>query len=83
MEADIVIIGGGQAGMMAGMLFARDGIDTLVLEKHSDFLRDFRGETVHPSTMELLDQLGMLERFLKRPHNCVAEARRSLARHGQ
>ncbi|MEY4502310.1 MAG: hypothetical protein RIS52_2200, partial [Pseudomonadota bacterium] len=50
--------------MMAGLLFARAGIDTLVLEKHGDFLRDFRGDTVHPSTMEILDQLGMLGRFL-------------------
>jgi 2-polyprenyl-6-methoxyphenol hydroxylase-like FAD-dependent oxidoreductase len=74
MEADIVIIGGGPAGMMAGLLFARAGIDTLVLEKHGDFLRDFRGDTVHPSTMEILDQLGMLERFLKRPHTRIDQA---------
>jgi 2-polyprenyl-6-methoxyphenol hydroxylase-like FAD-dependent oxidoreductase len=79
MEADIVIIGGGPAGMMAGLLFARAGIDTLVLEKHGDFLRDFRGDTVHPSTMEILDQLGMLERFLERPHNRVSEARGTVA----
>ncbi len=74
MEADIIIIGGGPAGMMAGLLFARAGIDTLVLEKHADFLRDFRGDTVHPSTMEILDQLGMLGRFLARPHNRVEQA---------
>ncbi len=74
MEADVVIIGGGPAGMMAGLLFARAGIETLVLEKHGDFLRDFRGDTVHPSTMEILDQLGMLGRFLERPHNRIDQA---------
>src|SRR6195952_5948117 len=63
-----IIVGGGPAGMMAGLLFARAGIETLVLEKHADFFRDFRGDTVHPSTMELLSELGMLERFLARPH---------------
>jgi 2-polyprenyl-6-methoxyphenol hydroxylase-like FAD-dependent oxidoreductase len=73
-EADIVIVGGGPAGMMAGLLFARAGIDVVVLEKHGDFLRDFRGDTVHPSTMEILGQLGMLERFLQRPHNRIMEA---------
>jgi len=55
--------------MMAGLLFARAGCDVLVLEKHADFFRDFRGDTVHPSTMEILSQLGMLGRFLKRPHS--------------
>ncbi len=79
MEADVVIIGGGPAGMMAGLLFARAGIDVLVLEKHKDFLRDFRGDTVHPSTMEILHELGMLERFLERPHNRLYEARGRIA----
>jgi 2-polyprenyl-6-methoxyphenol hydroxylase-like FAD-dependent oxidoreductase len=65
--------------MMAGLLFARAGIDTLVLEKHGDFLRDFRGDTVHPSTMEILHQLGMLERFLERPHNRIYEATGNVA----
>jgi len=55
--------------MMAGMLFARAGCTVLVLEKHADFFRDFRGDTVHPSTMEILDELGMLQRFLKRSHS--------------
>ena len=71
---DLIVVGGGPAGMMAGLLFARAGCDVLVLEKHADFFRDFRGDTVHPSTMEILDQLGMLQRFLKRPHNKVDNA---------
>lgn len=54
--------------MMAGLLFARAGIDTIVLEKHADFLRDFRGDTIHPSTMEALHDLGLLEAFLRLPH---------------
>src|SRR6478672_3146306 len=66
---DLVIAGGGPAGMMAGLLFARAGVRTLVLEKHGDFLRDFRGDTVHPSTLELMDELGFLDEFLKRPHD--------------
>lgn len=65
--------------MMAGLLFARAGGTVLVLEKHADFFRDFRGDTVHPSTMEILDQLGMLERFLKRPLNRVDSAQLRLA----
>ena len=68
-EFDLIVVGGGPAGMMAGLLFARAGCNILVLEKHADFFRDFRGDTVHPSTMEILDQLGMLKRFLKRPHS--------------
>lgn len=66
---DLIVVGGGPAGMMAGLLFSRAGARVLVLEKHVDFFRDFRGDTVHPSTMEILAQLGMLERFLKRPHS--------------
>ncbi len=65
--------------MLAGLLFARAGIPTLVLEKHGDFLRDFRGDTVHPSTMDVLDQLGILERFLQRPHNRLHEVRGTVA----
>src|SRR5215210_5686203 len=78
-DADLIIVGGGPAGMMAGLLFARAGCNVRVLEKHADFFRDFRGDTVHPSTMEVLDQLGMLERFLKRPHNKVQSAELRLA----
>jgi 2-polyprenyl-6-methoxyphenol hydroxylase-like FAD-dependent oxidoreductase len=73
-DYDLIVVGGGPAGMMAGLLFARAGCDALVLEKHADFFRDFRGDTVHPSTMEILDQLGMLGRFLKRPYNKVSGA---------
>jgi 2-polyprenyl-6-methoxyphenol hydroxylase-like FAD-dependent oxidoreductase len=67
------IVGGGPAGMMLGYLFARAGIDTVVLEKHADFLRDFRGDTVHPSTLTVLDELGLLEEFLKRPHQRLSK----------
>jgi 2-polyprenyl-6-methoxyphenol hydroxylase-like FAD-dependent oxidoreductase len=68
---DLVIAGGGPAGMMAGLLFARAGCRVEVLEKHADFFRDFRGDTVHPSTLELLRELGLLDEFLKRPHDEV------------
>ena len=62
------IAGGGPAGMMLGLLLARAGIDVIVFEKHKDFLRDFRGDTIHPSTLELMHELGLLETFLERPH---------------
>jgi 2-polyprenyl-6-methoxyphenol hydroxylase-like FAD-dependent oxidoreductase len=67
------IAGGGPAGMMLGFLLARAGVDVVVLEKHGDFLRDFRGDTVHPSTLEVLHELGLLEDFLKRPHQEVRD----------
>ena len=67
----LVIAGGGPAGMMAGLLFARAGIETLVIEKHGDFLRDFRGDTVHPSTIELFEELGLAGPLLARPHDKV------------
>jgi len=78
-DHDLIVVGGGPAGMMAGLLFARAGCDVLVLEKHADFFRDFRGDTVHPSTMEILDQLGMLGRFLKRPHSELDSAELRIA----
>lgn len=67
-SARCCIVGGGPAGMMLGLLLARAGIDTVVLEKHGDFLRDFRGDTVHPSTLEVMDELGLIDGILKRPH---------------
>jgi 2-polyprenyl-6-methoxyphenol hydroxylase-like FAD-dependent oxidoreductase len=76
---DLIVVGGGPAGMMAGLLFARAGLEVLVLEKHKDFFRDFRGDTVHPSTMEILSQLGMLERFLTRPHSELNSAELRIA----
>jgi 2-polyprenyl-6-methoxyphenol hydroxylase-like FAD-dependent oxidoreductase len=63
-----LIAGGGPAGMMAGYLLARAGVDVAVLEKHADFFRDFRGDTIHPSTLELMHELGLLDEFLKLPH---------------
>ena len=78
-DLDLIVVGGGPAGMMAGLLFARAGCRVRVLEKHADFFRDFRGDTVHPSTMEILDQLGMLERFLKRPHDASTSAELRIA----
>jgi 2-polyprenyl-6-methoxyphenol hydroxylase-like FAD-dependent oxidoreductase len=65
------IAGGGPAGMMLGFLLARAGISVLVLEKHADFLRDFRGDTIHPSTLEIMYELGLLDEFLQRPHQEV------------
>ena len=72
-EVDCCIAGGGPAGMMLGLLLARQGVQVLVLEKHGDFLRDFRGDTVHPSTLRLLDELGLAEEFLALPHQEVTK----------
>src|SRR5947209_16488954 len=66
------IVGGGPCGLMLGFLLARAGIDVVVLEKHGDFLRDFRGDTIHSSTLELLDELGLAGEFLKLPHSKVS-----------
>ena len=74
-EFDLCVAGGGPAGMMAGLLFARAGLRTVVLEKHTDFLRDFRGDTVHPSTLRIFSELGLLDRLLERPHDKVRDLR--------
>ncbi|MBW8709467.1 MAG: FAD-dependent oxidoreductase [Alphaproteobacteria bacterium] len=66
-----VIVGGGPAGMMCGYMLARAGVDVTVLEKHKDFLRDFRGDTVHPSTLQVMQELGLLQDFLKLPHTKI------------
>ncbi len=70
-EVACCIAGGGPAGMMLGLLLARAGVEVLVLEKHGDFLRDFRGDTIHPSTLEVMHELGLLDAFLKLPHDEV------------
>ena len=75
LQTRCVIVGGGPAGMMAGYLLARAGVPVAVLEKHADFFRDFRGDTIHPSTLELMHELGLLEEFLKQPHQEVRELR--------
>ncbi len=66
-----VVAGGGPAGIVTGYLLARAGVDVIVLEKHADFLRDFRGDTIHPSTLELMGELGLLEEFLTLPHQKI------------
>ena len=75
LQTRCVIVGGGPAGMMAGYLLARAGVPVLVLEKHADFNRDFRGDTIHPSTLELMHELGLLDEFLKLPHQELRELR--------
>jgi 2-polyprenyl-6-methoxyphenol hydroxylase-like FAD-dependent oxidoreductase len=67
------IVGGGPAGMMLGFLLARAGVDVVVLEKHGDFFRDFRGDTIHPSTLEVMYELGLLDAFLALPHETVEQ----------
>ena len=69
LKTQCCIVGGGPAGMMLGYLLGRAGIETLVLEKHADFFRDFRGDTVHPSTLQVMDELGLIDDFLKLPHD--------------
>jgi len=75
LQTRCVIAGGGPAGIMAGYLLARAGVPVIVLEKHADFFRDFRGDTMHPSTLELMCELGLLDEFLKQPHQVVRELR--------
>src|SRR5580692_1794422 len=69
LQVQCCIAGGGPAGMMLGYLLGRAGVKTVVLEKHADFLRDFRGDTVHPSTLMIMQELGLIEDFLKLPHS--------------
>jgi FAD binding domain len=71
------IVGGGPAGMMLGYLLGRAGVDTVVLEKHADFLRDFRGDTVHPSTLTVMTELGLIDEFLRLPHSELRSPPRS------
>jgi len=78
-HSQLVIVGGGPAGMVTGLLFARAGVQTLVLEKHSDFLRDFRGDTVHPSTIALFDELGLADELLAREHDPVSDVSARIA----
>ena len=71
LQVQCCITGGGPAGMMLGYLLGRAGIKTVVLEKHADFLRDFRGDTVHPSTLMIMQELGLVDDFLKLPHSKI------------
>src|SRR5215217_3321091 len=72
-EASCCIVGGGPAGMMLGYVLARAGVYVIVLEKHADFFRDFRGDTIHPSTLDLMAELGVLDEFLRLPHTRVPQ----------
>src|SRR5471032_2631742 len=72
-RAQCCVVGGGPAGMMLGLLLARAGVEVVVLEKHADFFRDFRGDTVHPSTLELMFELGLIEEFLQILHQQLAQ----------
>jgi 2-polyprenyl-6-methoxyphenol hydroxylase and related FAD-dependent oxidoreductases len=79
-EPDCIIAGCGPAGAVLGLLLARAGVRVVVFEKHGDFLRDFRGDTIHPSTLEILDQLGLADRFLELPHSEISVVEASNSR---
>src|SRR6058998_3057695 len=81
LQTRCVIVGGGPAGMMTGYLLARAGVQVAVLEKHADFNSDFRGDTIHPSTLELIHELGLLDEFLQLPHQEVHELRGTINGH--
>ena len=74
LQTTCCVVGGGPAGVMLGYLLARSGVEVVVLEKHGDFFRDFRGDTVHPSTLQVMHELGLLEDFLKVPHQRLTSA---------
>ncbi|HEX8631639.1 MAG TPA: FAD-dependent oxidoreductase, partial [Catenuloplanes sp.] len=79
MRAEVCVVGGGPAGLMLALLLARQGRRVVVLEKHGDFLRDFRGDTVHPSTLDVLDELGLFDRLAALPHRRVSTLRVTFA----
>src|SRR5215204_5766269 len=79
MRTTVAIVGGGPAGMVLGLLLARQGVDVTVLEKHADFLRDFRGDTVHSSTLNLLDELGLGDEVRKLPGRKAGQLRLNFA----
>ncbi|ATZ11891.1 FAD-dependent oxidoreductase [Erwinia amylovora] len=79
LTTDCCIVGGGPAGLMLGYLLARAGVQVIVIEKHSDFLRDFRGDTIHPSTLEIMHHLGLLEELLRLPHQQLSRLQAEIA----
>jgi len=80
MSVRCCVAGGGPAGIMLGLLLARAGVEVLVLEKHADFFRDFRGDTIHPSTLEVMHELGFLEDLLRLPHQKVPRLKKNSGR---
>ena len=73
LQTTCCIVGGGPAGLVLGYLLARRSIDVIVVEKHADFFRDFRGDTIHPTTLELMYELGILDDFLRIPHQELSQ----------